>query len=530
MAGVGPLRVVEQRAPAGALRWSSSERQRELRWSSSERQRARVETAVPRLQVGGWSKGAATGRGTARGCGLPLGWRVAVLEEARHLSGGRAASASERVETTTSRAPENFRNTSPQLPGIRRIPGPGVSVADARIPCMATVFGEPEAHPVTALVARFHADLDELGDPRLWSMSEHRTGRDPGLGGRVAAPAHRARAPGRPPGRPPRPRRQPRRRRHRRLVGQRHPADQARREATPGAGATPLDHDHEPVRDAMAAGTRVRGAGGGDREGRRRAAGRAPPRGRSPPDRPAPPSTTRSRCAGSRTTSSRWSPPRSPKPTSSRPCERQEALAEEACRFTIADDGHGLCHGRFTLPSPGRGDAQAGGARRSTHPSTASHSGTPKGLGHAFCEYVTRYPIDRLPQAGGVDATIVVTMTLENLLGDSQAPAVLDTGDPITADQARKLACEAGIIPMVLGGKSKILDLGRSKRLYDLYQRIAIRHRDQHCTTLTAATGPPPSATSTTTSPGAGAARPTSPTDACCAPATTPTPTTRSTR
>ena len=74
-------------------------------------------------------------------------------------------------------------------------------------------------------------------------------------------------------------------------------------------------------------------------------------------------------------------------------------------------------------------------------------------------------------------------MTLENLLGDSQTPALLDTGDRITADQARKLACEAGIIPMVLGGKSKILDLGRSKRLYDLYQRIAIRHRDQHCTT-----------------------------------------------
>ena len=75
-------------------------------------------------------------------------------------------------------------------------------------------------------------------------------------------------------------------------------------------------------------------------------------------------------------------------------------------------------------------------------------------------------------------------MTLENLLGDSQTPALLDTGDPITADQARKLACEAGIISMVLGGKSKILDLGRSKRLYDLYQRIAIRHRDKQCTAL----------------------------------------------
>ena len=146
--------------------------------------------------------------------------------------------------------------------------------------------------------------------------------------------------------------------------------------------------------------------------------------------------------------------------------QRQEALAEEACRFTIADDGHGLCHGRFTLPSHvGAMLKQAVLAINS--PKHRQHSGTPKGLGHAFCEYVTRYPVDRLPQAGGVDATVVVTMTLENLLGDSQTPALLDTGDPITADQARKLACEAGIIPMVLGGKSEILDLGRSKRLYD---------------------------------------------------------------
>ena len=163
--------------------------------------------------------------------------------------------------------------------------------------------------------------------------------------------------------------------------------------------------------------------------------------------------------------------------------QRHEALADEACRFSIAEDGHGLCHGRFTLPSHvGAMLKQAVLAINS--PKHRHHSGTPKGLGHAFCEYVTRYPVDRLPQAGGVDATIVVTMTLENLLGDSETPAVLDTGDQITADQARRLACEAGIIPMVLGGKSKILDLGRSKRLYDLHQRIAMRHRDQQCTTL----------------------------------------------
>ena len=56
----------------------------------------------------------------------------------------------------------------------------------------------------------------------------------------------------------------------------------------------------------------------------------------------------------------------------------------------------------------------------------------------------------------------------DNLLGDSQTPALWDTGDRITADHARQLARDAAIIPMVLGGKSKILDLGRKKRLYDL--------------------------------------------------------------
>jgi hypothetical protein len=161
--------------------------------------------------------------------------------------------------------------------------------------------------------------------------------------------------------------------------------------------------------------------------------------------------------------------------------ERQEALAEEACRFTITDDGHGQCHGRFTLPSHvGAMLKQAVLAINS--PRHRQHSGTPTGLGHAFCEYVTRYPLDRLPQAGGVDATVVVTMTLENLLGDSHTPALLDTGDKISPSLARKLACEAGIIPAVLGGDSEVLDVGRESRFHLKYQRIAIRVRDQHCT------------------------------------------------
>ena len=81
-------------------------------------------------------------------------------------------------------------------------------------------------------------------------------------------------------------------------------------------------------------------------------------------------------------------------------------------------------------------------------------------------------PTNKLPQAGGLNATVVVTMTLDSLLGGLKA-AQLDTGDHISASLARQLACEAGIIPPVLGGKSQVLDLGRSKTVRNQAQRIA---------------------------------------------------------
>ena len=36
---------------------------------------------------------------------------------------------------------------------------------------MTTAFSDPGTHPVAAVVAHFHGELDEL-DPRLWSMTE----------------------------------------------------------------------------------------------------------------------------------------------------------------------------------------------------------------------------------------------------------------------------------------------------------------------------------------------------------------------
>ena len=102
-------------------------------------------------------------------------------------------------------------------------------------------------------------------------------------------------------------------------------------------------------------------------------------------------------------------------------------------------------------------------------------------MGQAFGELIERYPTSKLPAAGGVNATIVVTMDLATLLGGLKS-ASLDTGETITADQARRLACEAGIIPAVLGGQSKVLDLGRTRRFHTKAQRIAMALEQGGCT------------------------------------------------
>jgi hypothetical protein len=72
-------------------------------------------------------------------------------------------------------------------------------------------------------------------------------------------------------------------------------------------------------------------------------------------------------------------------------------------------------------------------------------------------------------------------MTLDTLEGRLQA-AQLDTGERISPGLARRLACEAGLIPAVLGTGSVVLDLGRKTRFHTEPMRIAMALRDGGCT------------------------------------------------
>jgi hypothetical protein len=54
-------------------------------------------------------------------------------------------------------------------------------------------------------------------------------------------------------------------------------------------------------------------------------------------------------------------------------------------------------------------------------------------------------------------------------------------GMPITPATARRQACDANLIPAVLGGASEVLDLGRSRRIFSRAQRRAAALRDGGC-------------------------------------------------
>ncbi|NPC41580.1 HNH endonuclease signature motif containing protein [Nocardioides sp. zg-1230] len=170
--------------------------------------------------------------------------------------------------------------------------------------------------------------------------------------------------------------------------------------------------------------------------------------------------------------------------------EEADALAEAS--FSMVDDGHGTCHGRFTIPSLHGAmlakDLKARVARDLRKGSAGGHGDaerppalTRHRMGRAFMDYIETRPAASTPKAGGVAATVVVTMDLDTLLGGLKA-ASLDTGGRISAGEARRLACRAGIIPAVLGGPSVPLDVGRKRRFHTEAQRVAMGIRDGGCT------------------------------------------------
>lgn len=76
---------------------------------------------------------------------------------------------------------------------------------------------------------------------------------------------------------------------------------------------------------------------------------------------------------------------------------------------------------------------------------------------------------------------VVVMLTLDELEGRAKTHGVTAHGFSLSPTDLRQTLAKAKIIPMVLGGKGEILDIGRSQRKLPRYMRLGISVRDGGC-------------------------------------------------
>ena len=85
----------------------------------------------------------------------------------------------------------------------------------------------------------------------------------------------------------------------------------------------------------------------------------------------------------------------------------------------------------------------------------------------------------------GVKATVLVTIGHDDLVARTRPGTLVGgttAGTLLGPETIRKLACDAGIIPVLLGSHGQVLDLGSTTRAFTQTQTKALWLRDRHCT------------------------------------------------
>jgi hypothetical protein len=171
----------------------------------------------------------------------------------------------------------------------------------------------------------------------------------------------------------------------------------------------------------------------------------------------------------------------------------QERKAWDATRLTMKKRGNGLTRGVFEI-----GDADADTLRAAIEGIIAPRrnqlaaetfgfsadgwKNLPRDqkMGHAFTELINHLPKGALPQAGGLAATVAVTVDVDDLR-TGQGTATNTSGTTVSAAKAQRLACNATLVALYLDSESRVVDHGMNRRLYDQHQRLVLAVRDQGC-------------------------------------------------
>ncbi len=170
--------------------------------------------------------------------------------------------------------------------------------------------------------------------------------------------------------------------------------------------------------------------------------------------------------------------------------ERELRDAQQARHLNFADDGHGSTTIKGSLPSADAAliKAQIEALAQQMHRTALElrdpgvpQPTWPQRRADALVELARRVAIQQAaPKHGGDRPHMTILINYDDLLGDCHGAGLAD-GTQLTAGQLRQYACDAGILPVILGGPSGVLDVGRTQRLVTPDIRHALHVRDRGC-------------------------------------------------
>jgi len=158
---------------------------------------------------------------------------------------------------------------------------------------------------------------------------------------------------------------------------------------------------------------------------------------------------------------------------------RERRLAERGVDLHPTMDGMRSLGGTLT---PEVGQALADALAKAAQPCGPEDDRNPRQRAHDALGVIAEHYLgsDGTPSFTGAPRTVIVTIDLETLENQLREKWVtLPDGAQISAATARRLACGAEIIPMVLGSNSEILDVGQANRDFTAAQRRAAYLRDR---------------------------------------------------
>jgi hypothetical protein len=170
--------------------------------------------------------------------------------------------------------------------------------------------------------------------------------------------------------------------------------------------------------------------------------------------------------------------------------EKQEIAAQRTKFLRFGSDGHG------SMYFSGKAPIADGEAFRTLIEALAKADRTGADLNNgsgdmrtadqrrldALMDIIRRYTTSGDGPANGGDRPRVnLLLDLKTLVGGLKPAVLLESGEQISAEQARVLACDADILPLVCNGASQPLDVGRQQRMFTGALRSALAARDRGC-------------------------------------------------